>query len=136
MLNHFLFKYFWFFFTKCSQFLSIFSNSFGRFKKKIWRFFQTFFSICSFMNTGVNIFDASEPMLQIIQCWLINKVFQFVNWKTLWNSKQLSIKLSSTLREIFSQFGEIKPTLDCNYTFAIDLAPNGISFGPKTIGKW
>jgi len=28
-----------------------------------------------------------------------------------------------------------KPNLDCNYTFPIDLEPNGISFHAKSIGK-
>ena len=31
--------------------------------------------------------------------------------------------------------GYIKPNLDCNYTFLIDLAPNEIPFGVKLIGK-
>ena len=29
----------------------------------------------------------------------------------------------------------IKSNLDCNYTFPIDLVPNRITFGAKSIGK-
>ena len=36
-------------------------------------------------------------------------------------------------REIDSESCYIKPNLDCDYTFLIDLAPNGISFGAKSI---
>ena len=36
-----------------------------------------------------------------------------------------------THREIFSEFGNSKPNLDCKYTFPIDLAPTGIPFGAK-----
>ena len=30
---------------------------------------------------------------------------------------------------------QLKPNLDCNYTSQIDLAPKGISFDVKSIGK-
>ena len=40
-----------------------------------------------------------------------------------------------TYREIFSQSCWIKPNLDCNYTFPIDLAPKGILFDVKSMGK-
>ena len=29
----------------------------------------------------------------------------------------------------------IKPNLDCNYTFPIDLAPNGLPFVANSVGK-
>jgi len=29
-----------------------------------------------------------------------------------------------------------KSNLDCNYPFLIDLTPNGILFGGKSIGNW
>ena len=41
----------------------------------------------------------------------------------------------NTHREIDPETGEFKPKQDCNYTFPIDLAPNGSSFGAKSIGK-
>ena len=34
-----------------------------------------------------------------------------------------------------SESGQIKPNLDCIYTFLIGLAPNRIRFGAKSIGK-
>ena len=39
------------------------------------------------------------------------------------------------LREIFAESCPIKTNLDCNYTFPMDLASNGIPFGGKPIGK-
>ena len=36
---------------------------------------------------------------------------------------------------MFSESGYIKPNLDCNYPFSIDLAPNSISFCAKSIGN-
>ena len=47
----------------------------------------------------------------------------------------LLTKLSLAHREINSESCEIKPNLDCNYTFPIDLVPNGISFSTRSIGK-
>ena len=38
-------------------------------------------------------------------------------------------------RELFSEYCESKPNLDYNYTFPIDLSPNRIPFGAKSIGK-
>ena len=37
--------------------------------------------------------------------------------------------------EIFSESWYSKTNLDCNYSIPIDLEPNGIPFGTKTIGK-
>ena len=37
--------------------------------------------------------------------------------------------------KIFSESCYIKPNLDCNYHFQIDLAPSGTPFGAKSIGK-
>ena len=39
-------------------------------------------------------------------------------------------------RTLFRNFISSKPNLDCNYTFPNDLAPNGISFGSKSIGNF
>ena len=38
-----------------------------------------------------------------------------------------------TRREMFPDSGYLKPDLGCYYTFSIDLAPNGIAFGAKSI---
>ena len=40
-----------------------------------------------------------------------------------------------THKEIFSEPGQITPDLYCNYTFPIDLSPNGILFGAISIRK-
>ena len=44
-------------------------------------------------------------------------------------------KIRCVHREIFSESCLCNPNFDCNYTFSIDLAPNGITFGVKSIGK-
>ena len=41
----------------------------------------------------------------------------------------------TTRRQLFSQSGLIEPNFDCNYPFSVDLAPNGIVLGAKSIGK-
>ena len=38
-------------------------------------------------------------------------------------------------REIFLESNSMEPNLDCNYTFPIDLAPNGLPVGAKSIEK-
>ena len=37
------------------------------------------------------------------------------------------LKKQKQHREIFSEYGWTKPILECNYTFPIDLTPNGIN---------
>ena len=46
------------------------------------------------------------------------------------------IKKNSTLVHTEKESGEIKPNFNCNYTFPIELAPNELPFGAKSIGKW
>ena len=41
-------------------------------------------------------------------------------------------RLIGVNRTIFLEFSQSEPYLDCNYTFPIDLAPNGIAFGAKS----
>ena len=43
--------------------------------------------------------------------------------------------LSYEHREIDPEFCRFKPNLDWNYTFLIDLTPNGISFSAEWSGK-
>ena len=38
-------------------------------------------------------------------------------------------------REIYYESFQIKQNLNCNYTFPIDMAPCGIFYGAKSIGK-
>ena len=42
---------------------------------------------------------------------------------------------SHATSKYFHGFVKSDPNLDCNYTFLIDLAPIGILFGAKSIGK-
>ena len=46
-----------------------------------------------------------------------------------------SVHLTHIHRGIFSESPYTKPNLDCNDTAPIDLAPNGVQFGSKSIGK-
>ena len=59
--------------------------------------------------------------------------------KKVQNTDQISILWSllflRTDIETFSDTCKSKPDLDCNYTFPIDLVPNGTPFGDKSIGK-
>ena len=41
----------------------------------------------------------------------------------------------SSLSEMFFERGYFKPNLDCNFTFLIDLAADGIPFGTEEMGK-
>ena len=51
-------------------------------------------------------------------------------------SKQIeSTKIIQAYREIFSESSSIKSNSDCIDHIPVDLAPNGISFGTKSIGK-
>ena len=49
--------------------------------------------------------------------------------------KVMKLNMFPALKEIFPESCVAKPNLDCKYTFSIDLAPNGIHFGAKSIGK-
>ena len=43
--------------------------------------------------------------------------------------------LLTSYRELFSESCQSEPNLECNHSFPIDLAPNGIPFGAKSIGS-
>ena len=43
--------------------------------------------------------------------------------------------MNSTHKELDLEFCSIKPNLYYNYTFPIDLAPNGIPFGAKPLNQ-
>ena len=63
---------------------------------------------------------------------------QWPNAPTFWLSNLTFVRDAesrlSIRREIFSEYYQIKPNFDCNYTFRIDLTPNGFPFGAKSIG--
>ena len=48
-------------------------------------------------------------------------------------NKQMSSSIDT--EQSISEFSWSKPTFVCNYTFPINLAPNGIPFGAKLIGE-
>ena len=39
--------------------------------------------------------------------------------------------LNTAYRKILSESGQLKPNLNCSYTFPIDFAPNGIPINAK-----
>ena len=48
---------------------------------------------------------------------------------------QIIFSRIGTQRYFFRNLVNPKPNLDCNYTIPIDLAPNGVPFGAKSIEK-
>ena len=57
-----------------------------------------------------------------------------------WRGKYGGVKPKKTqeylrYRKLDFESCYIKPNLDCNYTFPMDLKPNGIPFGAKSNGK-
>ena len=84
-------------------------------------------------------------IITILSIWLyiiitkknvLNKdIFMLISQEYMKNKRVIHPCNSATHRELDFSSCEIIPILDCNYTFPIDLIPNGISFVAKSIRK-